>query len=136
MIGLLFLKAKGKEFSEHESILYDTVYSRNAVDSSNKKSARWEEILTLIKSENQNDWKAAIMKAENLLEEALDENGFEGFTTGDRLKNANFSTLQNAWAGYKVRNAIAHDPTFVLTQREAKMAVANFGQVFSEFYHL
>lgn len=136
MLGLLILKVKGSELSEHEAILYDTVYDRDAVDTSSKKASRWEKILSLIKSENENDWRAAIIDADNLLEEALEDNGFLGTTVGERLKNANFDTVQRAWAGHKVRNAIAHDPNFTLTHREAKIAVANFGQVFSEFYHL
>jgi hypothetical protein len=70
------------------------------------------------------------------LEEALEENGYYGASIGDKLKKANFSTINNAWIAHKVRNEIAHNPSFELTQREAKRAISNFGQVFSEFYHL
>lgn len=136
ILALFFLMAKESELSSHESILYDTVYERGAVDKSNQKAARWEKVLSLVKSENQNDWKAAIIDADNLLEEALNENGFAGNTVGEMLKAGNFDTLQSAWTGHKVRNSIAHDPNFILTHRDAKVAVANFGQVFSEFYHL
>jgi hypothetical protein len=52
--------------------------------------------LTLINSQNQNDWKAAIIDADNLLEETLEENKFYGESVGDRLKKADFATLQSA----------------------------------------
>ncbi len=136
IIILFFLKAKSNELEEQESILYDTVYERNPQNKDNKKSARWEEILSLIKSNNENDWKVAIINAENLLEEALEDNGFFGSSIGERLKSADFDTVQNAWRAHKIRNMIAHDSSFKLTHQEAKIAIANFGQVFSEFYHL
>ncbi len=136
LLGLLFLKHKLAALEEHESILYDTVYDKDEVNESSKKGQRWEKILSLLNSENENDWRAAILDADNLLEEVLEENGFYGNSIGERLKRANFSTLQNAWAGHKVRNSIAHDPNYNLTQRDAKVAISNFGQVFSEFYHL
>jgi hypothetical protein len=65
----------------------------------------------------------------------LEENKFYGESVGDRLKKADFATLQSAWAGHKTRNQIAHSSDFDLTQREAKGAIANFGKVFAEFYH-
>jgi hypothetical protein len=66
----------------------------------------------------------------------LIEKQYSGETLGERLKSADFASVQNAWEGHKVRNAIAHDPHFKLTKRETKRVVQNFGVVFNEFYHL
>lgn len=132
---LIYLKKKNEFLLEKETILYDKVYEREVIKKGNKKNEKWENILSLLESTNQNDWKAAIIDSDNFLEEALEENKFYGENIGDRLKKADFSTIQNAWSGHRVRNQIAHDPDFNLTHREAKSAVANFLQVFNEFYH-
>jgi hypothetical protein len=71
-----------------------------------------------------------------LLDEILIEQGFTGTNLGERLKSANFDTIQNAWEAHKVRNAIAHDPHFELTKRETKRVIQNYSLVFNEFYYL
>lgn len=134
-IPLIFLKQKSEFLTEKESVMYDRVYKRDIVEKGSKKNEKWEKVLTLVNSENQNDWKAAIVDAENLLEEALEENSFYGQSVGDRLKKADFDTVQNAWAGHKTRNQISHDINYELTHRDAKVAIANYNKVFNEFYH-
>ncbi len=136
IVLLLLFKTKEKELEEKESILYDTVYEKENVNASNQKSERWNKIISLTNSANPNDWAMAIIDADNLLEEVLIENGFQGENIGERLKNANFATLQNAWEAHKVRNEIAHNSNYTLTQKEVKRAIANFERVFAEFYHL
>ena len=132
----IYLKFREISLKKMEAVVYDTVYQKDFVESSNKKAQRWQKILDLTNSENENDWRAAIIDADNFLEEVLEENGYPGATLGEKLKTANFSTVQNAWEAHKLRNEIAHNSSLVLTHRDVKRAIANFGQVFSEFYHL
>ena len=135
MIALLFLKQKNQFLEKKEEILYDKVYEKDIVEKGNKKNEKWENILSLVNGFNANEWRIAVIDADNLLEEALEENKFYGDSIGDRLKKADFTTIQNAWEGHKIRNKIAHDSDYDLTQREAKSAISNFGRVFAEFYH-
>jgi hypothetical protein len=132
---LLFLKQKNEFLEEKEEVLYDRVYQKDVVKNGSKKNQKWENIIALVASENPNDWKVAVMDADNLLEEALEENKFYGDTIGERLKKGDFKTIQSAWDGHRVRNQIAHDTSYELTKREAKSAITSFGKVFGEFYH-
>jgi len=66
--------------------------------------------------------------------------GYVGEGVAEKLKQvekADFSTLQNAWEGHKLRNRIAHEGSnFHLSRTEAEIAVENFKKVFEEFYFI
>ncbi len=136
LILIIIVKLKDKELDDLEGEVFDTIYikKQNSVD--DKKSEKWEEIKELIKTENPNDWKNAIIEADKLLFKSLDDNGFSGETLGEKLKNGNFQTINDAWEAHKIRNKIAHDEDFILTNREAKKTIALYGRVFGEFYYI
>ena len=135
LILIAFFKMRLKELEKKEEILYDTVFDKDVQGSNEYKNKKWQEIMSLLNSPNQNDWKQAIINADNLLERVLLEQGFEGESLGEKLKNADFETLPNAWSAHKIRNRIAHEADFVLTQRQAKGTIQNYSKVFSEFYY-
>ncbi len=136
LILFMFLKEKEERLKDLDWEKYEKVFEKDDVKTGNHKSEKWENILRLVESENPNDWKAAIIDADNLLDSILIEQGFAGTSLGERLKNSKFDTIQNAWEGHKIRNSIAHDSNFNLTKRETKRAIQNFSLVFNEFYYL
>ena len=132
---LYLLKLKSIELDKKEYELYEKVFDREENDTE-VKNEKWNEILKLVESENPSDWKMAIINADNLLDELLIEQKYTGESLGERLKSADFMSLQNAWEAHKVRNNIAHNSNYELTKRELKRAIQNYGIVFSEFnYH-
>lgn len=100
------------------------------------KNDRWEEVLRHVASPNPNDWRLAIIEADIILEEVLNERGLAGTTIGDKLKSASpaqFQTLDDAWKAHRVRNEIAHAGSdFVLTQKLAQDTIQRFKNVFTE----
>ena len=97
---------------------------------------RWERIIQLVNSTAPSDWKIAIIEADMILEEMVAAMGYKGENLGEQLKTierSDFETLDDAWEAHKVRNQIAHEPGFELTQREAKIIVGLFENVFREF---
>lgn len=98
---------------------------------------RWSSVQEHIKSENPSDWRLAIIEADILLEDTLEEAGYSGTTIGEKLKTANpmsFTTVQDAWDAHKVRNEIAHAGNdFVLTKRLATETILKYERVFREF---
>lgn len=104
------------------------------------KNEKWERILALVESENQNDWRQAIIEADVILDSIVSAQGYHGETLGEKMKGiepSDFNTLNQAWEAHKVRNRIAHDGgDFVLTGREAKRVVNLFGEVFREFQYI
>ena len=99
---------------------------------------RWARVEQQIVSENENDWRLAILEADIMLDEMLDANGFQGDTIGDKLKSAtrgDFKTLSQAWDAHRVRNHIAHRGTMHdINHREAKRVIDEYKAVFHEFH--
>jgi len=97
---------------------------------------RWRYITNLIESPNESDWRIAIIEADNMLEEALGERGYEGDSIGEKLKGASvnsFPTLQSAWDAHNFRNKIAHEGIdFPISQIETRRVVRMYQNVFEE----
>jgi len=96
----------------------------------------WEGIRGKLLSDNQSDWRLAIIEADIYMDKLLDSKGYHGDTTSDKLKQitpAQLASLQTAWEAHKVRNRIAHDgAAFTLTQPEARRVLSYFEIVFRD----
>lgn len=100
------------------------------------KNEAWEKIVTLSGSDNPNDWKLAIIEADKVLEMVVNTFAVPGDNMGDKMKNierGDFEHLEEAWQAHKVRNRIAHEQNFHISQREARVAIDNYEKVFREF---
>jgi hypothetical protein len=88
-------------------------------------------------TQNELEWRLAILEADNLLSELLKTLPYSGETVGERLTNADrkkFTTLEDAWEAHKVRNKIAHEGSeYKLTEREARKVIGLYKNVFAEF---
>ncbi len=96
----------------------------------------WEGIRSKLLSDNQSDWRLAIIEADIYMDRLLDEKGYHGDTTSDKLKQiatGDLASVQIAWEAHKVRNRIAHDgAAFDLTQPEARRVLSYFEIVFRD----
>lgn len=103
----------------------------------NKFLKRWESITAMANSENENDWRRAIIEADILLDELLDAQGYRGDTMGDKMKGierSDFLTIDNAWEAHKMRNRIAHDGAALqLNDRDVRRTISLYEAVFREF---
>lgn len=103
-------------------------------------NAVWREVEQKINSVNPSDWRLAIIEADVLLDEMLEQMGLPGDHLGERLKAADrsfFNTLDEAWQAHKVRNIIAHQgSSYQLAYNEAKKTVDLYRRVFEEFYFI
>lgn len=101
------------------------------------KNARWNDVQSHIQSENENDWKLAIIEADVILDELLNTVGLVGVSIGEKLKSAspsNFRTINQAWRAHNIRNRIAHEGgNFELSRRDAKETITQYKMVFDEF---
>ncbi|HEY4518632.1 MAG TPA: hypothetical protein VJG48_03380 [Candidatus Paceibacterota bacterium] len=105
-----------------------------------KRSAAWHDVAKLMASEKQSDWKVAILEADSILDELLEDLGYVGENLGERLTavpKGNMKNLEAAWSAHKVRNRIAHDTAAVtLDKREAIDTIGNLERVFREFDYI
>jgi hypothetical protein len=94
---------------------------------------RWEIISKYMSDDMPDMWKLGIIEADDLLDNALKNAGYLGNGLGDRLKSANFKTIDLAWEAHKIRNRIAHAGiNFSLTEREARKAFVMYEAVFKD----
>ena len=100
------------------------------------KNVRWVHVQDLVNSPNPSDWRLAVIEADSILENLLEEKGIPGIGIGERLKNiapGDLSTLQVAWEAHLVRNKIAHEGSdFEFSDREAKRTIRLYEMVFQE----
>ena len=100
------------------------------------RNETWEAIRTKLLSDNQSDWRLGIIEADIYMDKLLDERGFHGDTTSDKLKQVttgDLASIQIAWEAHKVRNRIAHDGVaFDLSQPEARRILSYFEIVFRD----
>lgn len=121
-----------REHQEHEQ--WSTLNPQEAETA--KDHSRWAHIQELIESGQPRDWREAIMEADIMLDDMLQERGYTGQTTADRLNMlpSNVSSMQDAWEAHKVRNRIAHEGSaFPLDEQLAYHTVKQFERVFKEF---
>ena len=100
---------------------------------------RWKRLLDLLNSQNENDWKQAVIQADMMLEEMLRGLGYQGDSIGEllrRIEPGEMKTLNDAGEAHGVRNKIAHTPGFVLDHHMAIQTMHQFRKAFEEFYYI
>ncbi len=76
-----------------------------------KYRADWLAIENDLDNHNMATYQFAILSADKLFDRALQESGYDGTTTAERIKSAE-RDLRNSkavWAAHKLRNRIAHE---------------------------
>lgn len=101
-----------------------------------RENKTWNSVRAKLLSDNQSDWRLAIIEADIYLDKVLDQKGFYGDTLGDKFKQIGpeqLPSLQIAWEAHKVRNRIAHDGAdYVLTMPEARRVLSYYEIVFRD----
>lgn len=139
LFGIIYAKIRvGSVLQKLERVVEEEEHEYVRGQTNADKNERWQDVLLHINSENPNDWRLAIIEADIILEEILEQHGFVGKTIGEKLKSANsqnFRSLEDAWEAHKIRNEIAHrGGDFLLTKRTALEAITRFTKVFEEFH--
>lgn len=94
-----------------------------------KTFKQWGRISKRLESDQEAEYKLAVIEADSLLDEILERMGYKGETMGDRLKQLNSTILPNIeqiWEAHKIRNNIVHDPDYRLSLNQAKRILANY----------
>ena len=87
---------------------------------------KWQVIINRLEKGSDSDYKIAIIEADNIFDDLLKKMGYQGNDMGERLKQITKNQLANIddlWQAHKIRNRIAHEPSFKLTQLQAKRAI-------------
>lgn len=115
---------------------FQTVAHTVAAQDIPKTRLRWNHVLEQANSENPQSHRLAILEADIMLGELLDELGYRGETLADRMRQvprAQFNTIDQAWEAHRARNRVAHESGFVPSPYEVRRIVGLYGKVFREF---
>jgi len=137
LYSIVYVKIKYEEL--HHKFIHDLEHQEHEyarLTGSHRADSKWNEVLLRVGSDNPNEWRLAIIEADIMLEDMLDNKGYSGRTIGEKLKGANresFRTLDDAWQAHKIRNEIAHQGSdFILTKRIANEGIMRYQRVFDE----
>ena len=148
LTGLVYLNMRyGQLHHEHEHEMHAKAHAHGThgghadeLHHAPQGAQRWMHVMKLMTEPHQSSWRGAIVEADILLSELLQDLRLEGSTIGEQLKSVNrsqFTTLDLAWEAHKIRNEIAHaGSAFDLTEREARRTIDLFRQVFEEFDYI
>ncbi|OGZ58659.1 MAG: hypothetical protein A2827_03335 [Candidatus Spechtbacteria bacterium RIFCSPHIGHO2_01_FULL_43_30] len=98
-----------------------------------KMTKRWMLIERSLESGDSLRWKAAIIDADNMLDEILKKVGYLGDTMDKRLENVHldqFPTLEDAWRAHKVRKFLEEDPRY----KPSKEVVARVFEIYKDIF--
>ena len=125
-----------EQIRKHERMRFESAAHPIAARDVSRTQLRWNRIVEEAGSDNEQNWRLAILEADIMLNELLDSLGYKGETMADKMRQVergDFNTIDLAWEAHRVRNQIAHEGSdFVLTQREARRVIELFRQVFQE----
>lgn len=101
----------------------------------------WQVVREHMDSLNPGEWKLAILEADNMLDEILEDQGYVGETVADKLKEMSptrITAYDELWEAHKLRNKIAHGGAIDmdLTQKSARDAITGFEKAFKELGYL
>ena len=88
---------------------------------------KWQEI------QKETDYRHAVMSADKLLEKLLQRKGYQG-SLGQMLVKSRkeYSDLNGLWFAHKIRNRLAHEIDFKLSNYDAQKALNFFAKAFSD----
>jgi len=95
----------------------------------------WVSVIRRANTGTPENLRLAILEADSLVDTFLKRRGYAGDTFADRLKH--FSpettrTLDGLWSAHKIRNHIAHTPGFIVSAKEAEIALTNYKNFLKE----
>lgn len=131
---------KLREIEEEEEKIFghspEDIFLNEDVAKGNENE-KWVKIMAHAHSENPAEWRLAIIEADIMLDELLNDLEYQGEGVGEKLKSVDptdMLTLDKAWEAHKIRNRIAHSgQDFELSERETKRVIKLFEEVFREF---
>lgn len=133
-IAILLSKASWLKYRMYEDWTEFFVYRPFGVK---KTFKQWAKILKRLETENETEYKLAVIEADSLLDEILKKMGIEGEVLGEKLKQLKLKpgilpNFEEVWQAHKIRNNIVHDPGYRLNLTEAKKVISIYEQTFRD----
>lgn len=99
----------------------------------------WSKITERLETFSEQEYKLAVMEADDILDKILEKMGYPGKNLKDRLKLLTKATLPNIdqiLEAHRIRDDILHDPDYRLTRDQAKKLLAIYERALSDLESL
>ena len=140
MVGVVYCVLRIFQIRKNEELRFRASAHPVAAKDISRVQLRWNHIVEQTRTDSEQNWRLAILEADIMLNDLLDQLGYKGETMADKMKQidrSRFNSIDLAWEGHRVRNAIAHQGSLqAITQREARRVVGLYEQVFREFRYI
>ena len=95
--------------------------------------AQWQQILATLKI-GEAGWRLSVIDADKLLDQALQQNGTNGESLGERLRasESKFSHYNDLWSAHKFRNKLVHEPNVKFTKPLAERILREYRRALKE----
>lgn len=125
-------------FRRYEALLYEVPAEDAKITTISPQKEfykNWQEIQSLMESQNPSDWNMAILRADAKLDDMLTHLGYDGETIAERLKivdTTKLTSIDRVWSAHRLRNTIAHDPLQQYTRDMIVHALESYEIAFIE----
>ncbi len=101
-----------------------------------KFARSWTKIVKKLETANESEYKLAVIRADNILNNVFKKMGYKGKTLEERLEQLSlltiFSNIDLLKEAYKIRNNIVYDPDYQLTLESAQKTLTIYEQIFRD----
>lgn len=90
---------------------------------------RWQKIAHRIESENPDEYKLAIVEADDFLYKLLEDNGYQGETFEELLNSASSKIMPSAEeiiSAHRIRNSVVYDTSYRLDLETTRKVLGNY----------
>lgn len=140
LTGITYCAVRILQIRREERIALTKAVHPIAAQDISRAQLKWDRILDEIQSEDERQWRIAILEADIMLNDLLDVLGYKGETMAEKMKQADvseFNTIDFAWEAHKIRNRVAHEGIdHPLTASEARRVIHMYERVFREFKYI
>ncbi|MFZ2887039.1 MAG: hypothetical protein WA021_04440 [Minisyncoccia bacterium] len=137
IIGVIYCALRIWQIRQAEWADFRKVQQSVATEDVPRTQLRWNRVLEHANSDDEHQWRLAILEADIMLNELLDLQGYKGETIAEKMKQVSrtqFNSIDDAWEAHKVRNKIAHEGSeHRLSERDKNHVINLYERVFKEF---
>ncbi len=118
-----------KLFKTVGDFLLTTAFPRRQLNKS------WQKILLRLNKNDEANLRLALMEADNLFDDLLEQIRLPGESMADRLKyidSSQVSNIDEIWQAHKLRDVIVHNPEYPITRNEIEFGVKAYEKALKE----
>jgi hypothetical protein len=131
--AIIILIKKGGAFERH--VRHLRIAWKATPIPRHRMGKRWIAIKNAMDTEDPQNWRAAIIDADRMLDEVLTKIGYAGDNIDQRLQNIlpeQFPSLEDAWRAHRVRDFLVADSSYPLSRKVADTTIEIYKNIFLE----